>query len=500
MVVAERRPVSERDRVWPGARLSRRVAEVRAAAERAADGDAARPGRLMQRAAAGLARRCALALRTGCGGVYGRRVAAAGRRRQQRRRHAATPARCWPGAGVAVRALLLESGARPTPTGLAALPARRRARSSPTVDRPRWTWCSTASSASAARGAARRRRSRWCRPSRRCAPADGRRADRGRASTCPAGSRSTPARSRDRRSGPTSPSRSAASSRRWWSAPAAPLAGQVDLVDIGLARAWPRRRRCRVPDVADIAALAGPAPGADVGQVHPRRGRAGDRLGRPTPVRRSCRCAGRARPARPGWSATPATAAPTWSGPHPSVVVADRVADAGRVQAWVCGCGLGTDERAQDELRAVLGAPVPAGARRGRADAARRRHPRRPGCAQRDAPTGGHPARPGVRPPGRGAGRCRTGSTRPASWRPGSRATVLLKGDRTVVATPGRDRLGQPDRHRRRSPPPAPATCWPACWSRCSPAACRPTGPRSAAAYVHGLAGRAARAGRRGAR
>ena len=36
-----------------------------------------------------------------------------------------------------------------------------------------------------------------------------------------------------------------------------------------------------------------------------------------------------------------------------------RVAEAGRVQAWLCGSGLGTDERARDELRAVLGSSVP---------------------------------------------------------------------------------------------------------------------------------------------
>ncbi|GAB3953312.1 hypothetical protein GCM10027614_58530 [Micromonospora vulcania] len=41
------------------------------------------------------------------------------------------------------------------------------------------------------------------------------------------------------------------------------------------------------------------------------------------------------------------------------MIAAGRVADAGRVQAWVCGSGLGTDEQAAAELRAVLAAPVP---------------------------------------------------------------------------------------------------------------------------------------------
>jgi len=44
---------------------------------------------------------------------------------------------------------------------------------------------------------------------------------------------------------------------------------------------------------------------------------------------------------------------------HPPVIAADRVADAGRVQAWACGSGMGTDERAYADMRTVLGAPVP---------------------------------------------------------------------------------------------------------------------------------------------
>src|SRR5207302_900788 len=44
---------------------------------------------------------------------------------------------------------------------------------------------------------------------------------------------------------------------------------------------------------------------------------------------------------------------------HPSVIATERVADAGRVQAWVCGSGLGTDEHGAEELRAVLAQPVP---------------------------------------------------------------------------------------------------------------------------------------------
>src|SRR4029450_489021 len=46
---------------------------------------------------------------------------------------------------------------------------------------------------------------------------------------------------------------------------------------------------------------------------------------------------------------------------HPSVIATERVGDAGRVQAWVCGSGLGTDEHAQTELRSALAAPGPGG-------------------------------------------------------------------------------------------------------------------------------------------
>jgi hydroxyethylthiazole kinase-like uncharacterized protein yjeF len=44
---------------------------------------------------------------------------------------------------------------------------------------------------------------------------------------------------------------------------------------------------------------------------------------------------------------------------HPSVIATDRVGDAGRVQSWVCGSGLGTDQRAATEVRAVLATRLP---------------------------------------------------------------------------------------------------------------------------------------------
>src|SRR5690606_4519814 len=44
---------------------------------------------------------------------------------------------------------------------------------------------------------------------------------------------------------------------------------------------------------------------------------------------------------------------------HPSVIVSRSVGEAGRVQAWACGSGLGQDAAAAAILRAVLAAPVP---------------------------------------------------------------------------------------------------------------------------------------------
>jgi hydroxyethylthiazole kinase-like uncharacterized protein yjeF len=118
---------------------------------------------------------------------------------------------------------------------------------------------------------------------------------------------------------------------------------------------------------------------------------------------------------------------------HPSVVAAKRVADTGRVQAWVCGSGLGTDEAARVELRTVLATSLPVLLD---ADALTLlvggQHAT---DLRRDAPLvitphDGEFARlAGERP-----GADRIGAAcRLASW---INAVVLLKGDRTIVATP----------------------------------------------------------------
>jgi hydroxyethylthiazole kinase-like uncharacterized protein yjeF len=113
---------------------------------------------------------------------------------------------------------------------------------------------------------------------------------------------------------------------------------------------------------------------------------------------------------------------------HPSVIVTGRVGEAGRVQAWVCGSGLGTDEHAAEELRAVLEQPVPV-------------------CVDADGLTllgkvGNRHAPLVVTPHDREF--ARLAGAPPGPDRVGSaldlaaklNATVLLKGDRTVVADP----------------------------------------------------------------
>jgi len=119
---------------------------------------------------------------------------------------------------------------------------------------------------------------------------------------------------------------------------------------------------------------------------------------------------------------------------HPPVIATEKASDAGRVQAWVCGSGLGTDERAYAELRAVLGAPVPvvldADALTLLADARLADWLR-----ERDAPTVLTPHDGEFQRMFGGApGDDRVAAAAALAER--IEAVVLLKGDRTIVATP----------------------------------------------------------------
>lgn len=225
---------------------------------------------------------------------------------------------------------------------------------------------------------------------------------------------------------------------------AARLAGEVELVDIGLGpwlRGEPALHVTGAADVADrwphpgpgshkyargIVALAtgSPAyPGAAVLSV------AGALAGP----------AGMVRYAGPARDAVLAA--------YPQVVPAASAAAAGRVDAWVCGCGLGTDARAVAELRTVLAAPQPVlldadalrlladddGAPDGPAALLRRRSG--PTVL---TPHDGEYARLAGGPVG--DDRVAAARRLAAHWR----AFVLLKGDRTIVAGPAGPVWGNP--------------------------------------------------------
>ncbi|MFC4104864.1 NAD(P)H-hydrate dehydratase [Micromonospora zhanjiangensis] len=212
---------------------------------------------------------------------------------------------------------------------------------------------------------------------------------------------------------------------------AAARAGRVELVDIGLDPHLRTEPAVRVPDWTDIE---GWWPALTAASEKYTRGVVGIATGSAT------------YPGAAVLSVAGALAGPTglvrYAGGaraevlhhHPSVIATDRVADAGRVQAWVCGSGLGTGDEARTELRCVLAAPVPVvldadglSLLVDGSSAEQLRH--------RRAPTVVTPHdREFARLAGEQPGADRVGAAlRLASW---MNAVVLLKGDRTVVATP----------------------------------------------------------------
>lgn len=268
--------------------------------------------------------------------------------------------------------------------------------------------------------------------------------------------------------------------------PAVPFAGQVELVDIGLAPYLRTGPAVRVPDGADVAGWW-PSTGADADKY--TRGVVGLATG-------SARYPGAAVLSVSGALAGPAGlvryaggAAPLVAQHHPSVIVSERVSEAGRVQAWVCGSGLGTDDHACGELRQVLAAPVPVVLD---ADALTMLVDGSMGQAlgDRAAPTVVTPHdREFTRLAGEPPGDDRVGAAlRLAAW---MNAIVLLKGDRTVVATPSGRAWVNP------TGTPALATggtgdVLAGVLGSLLAGGLDPERAAVAAAYVHGLAGRAA--------
>lgn len=135
----------------------------------------------------------------------------------------------------------------------------------------------------------------------------------------------------------------------------ADLAGLVDRIDIGLEPFLPAPY-AQVPDLSDVVSWwPRPRPHDD----KYTRGVLGVCAG-------SYRYPGAGELAVGGALAGPAgyiryagTASRHIRYSHPEVVTKDRVADAGRVTAWVAGPGMGTDSVAASQLRSAMAAPVP---------------------------------------------------------------------------------------------------------------------------------------------
>ncbi|MER7890374.1 NAD(P)H-hydrate dehydratase [Micromonospora sp. NPDC094482] len=213
--------------------------------------------------------------------------------------------------------------------------------------------------------------------------------------------------------------------------PAAPLAGQVELVDIGLEpwlRGSPALRVTEWSDVVDWWPTLGPS------SEKYSRGVVGVATGSATYPGAAVLSVGGALAGPTGMVRYAGGARAEVVHQHPSVIATGRVADAGRVQAWVCGSGLGTGDDAASELRAVLAAPVPvvldADALTLLVDGSLAEQLRR-----RDAPIVVTPHdREFTRLSGEEPGADRVSAAlRLAAW---MNAVVLLKGDRTVIGTP----------------------------------------------------------------
>jgi hydroxyethylthiazole kinase-like uncharacterized protein yjeF len=221
--------------------------------------------------------------------------------------------------------------------------------------------------------------------------------------------------------------------------PAAGYAGQVELVDIGLTPCLTGEPAVRVPDLTDVAAWwRRPGPQDD----KYTRGAVGVAAGSPPFTGAAVLATGGALAGPAGFLRYAGAAADQVRQRWPEAVIVERVADAGRVQAWVAGPGLGTDERAAQELRAVLAAHVPVCLD---ADALTLVAKDPPGwLAGRAAPTVLTPhdrefARIGGERPNH-AGRV-AAAVRLARW---LGVVVLLKGDHTIVATPDREAYANP--------------------------------------------------------
>ncbi|MGH3516165.1 MAG: NAD(P)H-hydrate dehydratase [Haloechinothrix sp.] len=131
--------------------------------------------------------------------------------------------------------------------------------------------------------------------------------------------------------------------------------GQVRLVDIGLGPELgePDLVRLDPADVADVWPM--PAPDSDKYS----QGVTGIAAGSSTYPGAAVLAAGAAVRATSGMVRYAGPAAEVVRGRWPEVIATGSLADAGRVQAWVVGPGIGTGTGARETLRTVLGAGMP---------------------------------------------------------------------------------------------------------------------------------------------
>ncbi len=209
-------------------------------------------------------------------------------------------------------------------------------------------------------------------------------------------------------------------------------AGIVDLVDIGLSLPVPPALR-----VADREDIRGWWPVAGRESDKYTRGVVGVATGSSTYPGAAVLSVAGASAGPTGMVRYAGSAADYVRRRHPSVIVTESVERAGRVQAWVCGSGLGTDERAVAELRAVLAAPVPvcldADALSLLADGRLRELLRERSQPAVVTPHDREFTRLAGFPPGADRVASALGLASQLN------VTVLLKGDRTVVASPDRE-------------------------------------------------------------
>jgi hydroxyethylthiazole kinase-like uncharacterized protein yjeF len=205
-------------------------------------------------------------------------------------------------------------------------------------------------------------------------------------------------------------------------------AGEVHLIDIGLDAHLPAATAFRLTD-ADVAARLTPPSASDDKYS---QGVVGVAAGSAAYPGAAVLCTGAALRTRPGLVRYAGTAADGVRAAWPeAIVTAGRPGDAGRVQAWVVGPGMGTDDDARSVLAEVLDSELPAVVD---ADALTMLASDPSIVRGRTAPTLLTPHDREFERFGTEVGTDRIGAARRLAANLG--CSVLLKGDATVVAGP----------------------------------------------------------------